>query len=165
MKTVLPLLLCVPLLSACGSSSSRSSSGGNDDDTAASLPGTWLSNCHEYLGVEGDNGDPVYSISEITFAEASYSDVVSTFTDMNCTTPDGAPDETFSWTYTLGEDITAADGASATRMTADAVIPDQPDLELTVESVIRITGVELNIAEFVEDEVPAFDLRVTYTKQ
>ena len=160
MKHALLLMLSIPLISACGSSSSSSSG-----DPAGSLPGTWLSNCHEYEGVESIDGDPVYAISELTFTEVSYSDVVSSFSDMNCATPDGVADETFSWTYTLGEEITAADGAAATRMTADAVVPDRPDLELTVESVIRITGVELNFAEFVENEVPAFDLRITYIKQ
>ena len=84
---------------------------------------------------------------------------------MDCATADDVPDETYSRRYTLREEITAADGAAATRMIAEALVPDRLDLALTVEYVFRITGVELNVAECVDNEAPTVDLRMTWLKR
>ena len=149
------------LLSGCGSSSS----GGGGNNTANALVGTWLSNCHLYEGVEAENGDPVYAISQLTIEEATYVDLVSSFSDMDCVTSDGEADETFTSSFALGDDVTASDGLAATRITLTAVVPDRPELELVTQAVYRLTETELNFAEFAEETAPEFDYRITYIRQ
>ena len=156
MKSCFPIVL---ILSALGCSSST------DPQLTSNNPliGTWVSNCHEFLGTGDDVSSNLYNISEITFSESGYVDRYVSYTDMGCTA--GPVEESSAFDYTVGDTVITTDGVAATRFTATAILPNRPDLEFTVEAIYRITGVDLNFGPYTDGETPSLDLTVTYTRQ
>ena len=141
----------------CGSSSNDSMSSDNE------LTGTWLSNCHDFLGTDDGTGNNLYNISELTFTASGYTDRYVSYTDANCA--NDPVEESNRFTYTAGDAVTTTDGVDATRITITPILENRPELATPIEAVYRISGVDLNFGEFVEGQVPAIDVDITYIKQ
>ncbi len=162
MKKLLPVMLIASTM-GCSSSSDPMETNSDPMETNNALVGTWLSNCHEFLNTEDDLGSNQYVISELTITETEYVNNFTSFTDLNCSTD--PVEESSTFTYSDGEMIATTDGLEATRISLTAVVPGRPDLNLTVEAIYRVSGVELNFGEYAESEIPSIDTRVTYIKQ
>jgi len=152
-------LLVTLMLVAAGCSSSSDNPVSSDN----ALVGTWLSNCHEFIGASSPTNDTVYTVSELTITETGYVDNFVSYSDINCTAD--PMEESSEASYAVGENVATTDGAEATRITVTPIIPDRPDLVVDMEAIFRISGVELNFGEFMEGEVPSIDTRVTYIRQ
>lgn len=162
MRTLLSSFIVLSIL-GCSSSSNNSETSSSPDTAGSALIGTWLSNCHEFLGTEDDLGNNLYVVSETTFSESEAIDSFISYTDINCTENPIA--ETSKSSYIIGDNVMTTDGVMATRITQTAIIPDRPDLALSFEGIYRISGVDLNFGTYTEGVVPSLRFSVTYTKQ
>lgn len=168
MKAFIPLLICT-LVMGCSSSSDSTNDANNELDNnedqlvSSELAGTWVSNCHEFLGTEDEAGNNLYNISELTITESEYVDNFTSYTDMNCT--ENPVEESSRSNYVAGDLVATTDGVEATRISLTPLLPDQTESDITIEAIYRISGVELNFGQYIESEVPSIDLRVTYIKQ
>lgn len=153
MKYTLIILLLL-LQSACSSSS---------DNSANPLIGSWLSNCHERT--DGNGVFIAYAIKNLIITDgASVSNTIEYF-DLNCTIENGTT-FTLNKSYTLGEQVVTTDGTTAQRVT---VTSDYDffgnQIKTTIESIYRVTGVELNFGDYTVGVTPSLDYAVTYIKQ
>lgn len=127
------------------------------------LLGKWLSNCYEFT--DADDGFFIaYVIDESKFTESGlYITNSTSYTDINCTMPDGNTD-IYNDTYVLGGSITSTDGSPVKLITVTSSNPFIP-LTFTYDAVYRVTGVELNFGEFTSGVTPSLDYTITYIRQ
>jgi len=154
-KPIAALLILIAI-SAC--SSSDDSSVGNNE-----LLGTWLSNCHEFLNTDNGFGENLHAISELTFSAEDYTDRTTFFVDMLCV--DQMNVEVGTTEYVVGDIVATTDGLSATRLTITPLLPQRPDLQVSVDVVYRVSDGELHFGEYIDNEIPSIDPRVTYIRQ
>jgi len=146
------LLVFTILVIGCNSSSDVTA----PDTGDSALAGTWVSNCHEFLGTEDESGNNRFNISTITFTESEYVDNYISYSDMSCTVDPVAESNAFR--YTVGGLVPTSDGVKASRISITVITPERPDLEFVFEAIFRITGIDLNFGEYADGEVPSIDI-------
>lgn len=141
---------------ACSSSST--------DNSSNTLAGSWVSNCYE-LTDESTGLSIAHAIDNLVVLDDLYVLNSTSYTDINCTTPDGRK-KSLGAVYTLGEQVITTDGGTAQRITLKAKLDFfGTPATLIIEDIFRVTGVELNFGKFVSLETPSLNYVITYIKQ
>lgn len=153
MKYTLIILLLF-IQSACTSSS---------DGSTNPLIGIWLSNCHERT--DGNGVFIAYAIKNLIITDGTSVTNTTEYTDINCSILNGNA-FTLNQDYTLGEQAVTTDGGTAQRITLKSEFDffGNP-INMTIEAIYRVTGVELNFGDYNSGEIPSLDYAVTYIKQ
>ena len=151
MKHIFISLLLI--LQGCSSSST--------ENKVTQLIGTWLSNCHEFTVVNTTG----FAVTLIDITNETYTINETLYDSISCANPTGNVSTTVK-SYTIGEPVITTDGVSAQRLTLSITVDFfQNPTTITTEHIFRVTGVELNLGDFLDNITPSLDFTTTYVKQ
>jgi len=124
MKYLISLLFI--FIAGCGNS-------GDENPNSSQLNGTWKSMCTEWIIDNIPSGE--YFIEEITLNNSSYLSYSISYSDLNCTSPNGNTD-TYTGTYTVKEQVTTLSGLKPNRVTVEITHPFDQNLQITTEYIV-----------------------------